>query len=251
MLACDDTVSRAVWSLKVSELSTVKFGLLNKIALSAVLALAVCLSFRGEIILNGDGLEYIVQTQSLVFDRSLSIETSKRSEYWNQTNPFERLLQETAPPLHELSEQAQALGGFGGLYPDRFGDWRYYHFFTYALFAAPLYWLFHFGQPLLVVNEYEIFRVFNIICLVFPLLYLGLQRTSLVTVITAILLFLSPLIPYTDWQHPELLLFALILFSLSLALSPRYAPFAPVVLGIAATQNIPIALFFPLLALLR
>jgi len=115
--------------------------------LAAVIAVIVVYAgLSGPHILHGDGREYILQTQALVFDHALRIDTEARREYWNHTNPHGITLQEADPPAATpstaLTESSQAGGGFGGLYPDRFGHYPYYHFWAYSAVVAPVYPIF-------------------------------------------------------------------------------------------------------------
>lgn len=212
------------------------------------LLVVVCvLALRGELALHGDSLEYIIQTQALVFDRSTTIDVAERSVYWNDTNPHDRVLVAPDNAAFVLSEQAQAEGGFGGLYPDREGNWHYYHFFLYPLVVAPLYWLLHQFSSVWPEAEYWSFRLVNIIGLLVPFL-IGLRtKVSLPWLLTAVLLLFSPLVPYVDWAHPELLLLALVVGAFALAGHSRGHLIAPLLLGLAASQNLPIVFFFPVL----
>ena len=87
--------------------------------LIAILLFAILLNnlFK-PIPLNGDSLEYIIQTQSLVFDQSIEILRDKRANYWNTTNPYNRELTliNFDKTNTELIENNQAGGGFGSLY---------------------------------------------------------------------------------------------------------------------------------------
>lgn len=94
----------------------------------------------------GDGREYMLQTQSIVLDRSVSIDPLKRGSYFNETNPFgiklgikgpysgmekgleslqqqgieqglEQGLQQGESQSRKVEERDQYGGGFGGLYP--------------------------------------------------------------------------------------------------------------------------------------
>ena len=208
--------------------------------------LVTTLAVRGSLHVYGDGLEYIIQTQSLVFDQSLKINPDERRKYWNQTNPFSRNLGAIKNKNYKLSQDAQVGGGFGGLYPDKNGDFRYYHFWTYSLLAAPIYLLLH----IFSANEYYAFKILNVIALLIPFLLVFMRKKTCGSLALFGLLIISPLIAYTDWQHPELLLFALVFCSFYLTKSKRFAALGPVLLGIAASQNVPILLLFPAQAFL-
>jgi hypothetical protein len=216
---------------------------LQKIVFAAALACASWFCLSGKPRLHGDGLEYILQTQAISLHGRLSIDCETLRDYWNATNPYGNILTATRAPQSQLSESAQAGGGWGGLYPDRFGVYRYYHFWAYSLAVAPLYTCLHYlvGAPF----EYHAFRIANWILLLIPFIAAWYRKPGwLLTAIFALSLF-SPLVPYTDWQHPEIFCFSLIFLSFWLAASSRWFWWAPLPLGIAAAQNVPIGLFFP------
>jgi hypothetical protein len=217
----------------------------------ACLALAVYFGAAGRPELHGDGLEYIVQTQSLVFDHSLGIATDNRREYWNRTNPYGVALEATKAPGGELVESNQAGGGFGGLYPDRFGAYRYYHFWAYSLFVAPFYLAAHLLDSSGGL-EYQTFKAVNVLLLAgfLALLFLG-RRTYMALALVALALC-TPLVPYCDWQHPELFSLFFTYFAFWAAeRRGRITYLAPLGLGLAATQNLPLILFFPFLGLIH
>ncbi len=230
------------------------------------LAVVVFQAFSGGLIMRGDGLEYIVQTQSLVLQRQLRIDPESAAGYWNRTNPFGIELSETHPPADRLAEDAQAGGGFGGLYPDRAGHYRYYHFWLYSLAVAPLYAALHLLRPDGAL-EYHAFRIMNALFLVIPFLLAWRGRGNWPLLIVSVLALVSPLVPYVDWAHPELFCFCCVfsafwLVKAGVAAGPpahggtassrsarRLWWLGPVLLGAAASQNPPILAFFPLLVL--
>jgi hypothetical protein len=227
-------------------LLTPKLLRLRDWALLVLLTVVALAGFRGPPRLMGDGVEYIVQTQSLVFDRSVHVDTLKRREYWNATNPYGLTLQEARPSSHcdPLRQSDQAGGGFGGLYPDRFNQYRYYHFWTYSAVVAPLYGFLHLLDSSGSL-EYYSFRLFNVLLLL--LLFCAAYRLAPHWSTLCVLAFfiVSPLIPYCDWQHPEMFCLSLIFLSFSLIHSARMRFFAPLCLGVAGSMNVPIVLFFP------
>ena len=196
--------------------------------------------------LHGDAREYILQTQAIALRGQLRINPVAAAEYWNRTNPYDLELGETRPAVWPLTESAQAGGGFGALYADRFGNWRYAHFWLYSAVAAPLYGLLHAVLPRW---EYASFRIINSFFLLIPFILAWRKGGSGVLLTIMILASFTPLIPYTDWAHPELFCFATVLASFQLARGRYGRLFAPALLGLAATQNPPILLFFPLLLL--
>ncbi len=194
--------------------------------------------------LHGDGNEYILQTQAMVFDRSIKVNCAARREYWNRTNPYGTTLKEARKAASTLSESAQAGGGFGGLYPDRFGDYRYYHFWIYPAVVAPVYYLFHCLSPLSGL-EYHSFRFANV-CLLLVFFCLAFRRNPhWPALMTLVLLLFSPLIPYCDWHHPEIFCLTLTFAAFHLATNRLTVHVSPILLGLAASMNPPIALFFP------
>lgn len=222
----------------------IRNNILQRLVFVCVLACASWFCLSGKPRLHGDGREYILQTQAISLHGRLSIDCDELRDYWNDTNPYGIKLTTTRAPQSQLSESAQAGGGWGGLYPDRFGVYRYYHFWAYSLAVAPLYTALHYliGAPF----EYHAFRIANWIFLLVPFIAAWCRKPGwTLTTIFALSLF-SPLVPYTDWQHPEIFCFSLIFLSFWLAASPRWFWWAPLTLGLAAAQNLPIGLFFPL-----
>ncbi|HAS82221.1 MAG TPA: hypothetical protein DCS43_05995 [Verrucomicrobia bacterium] len=216
--------------------------LLRSVLFLIVLMGAAYYGLRGRHILHGDGKEYILQTQAIVFDGTLSINTAARKDYWNRTNPYGIVLGDARAPASTLSEATQAGGGFGGLYPDRSGHYRYYHYWAYSAVVAPVYALFHGIDPSGSL-EYFAFRFVNV---GFLLLLFGLiarQNPGGPTLAVLALLLFSPLIPYCDWQHPEIFCLSLVLASFHLSSNGKAA--SPLPLGLAASMNPPILLFFP------
>jgi hypothetical protein len=214
------------------------------VVFAAVVAYASWIMLAGKHIIHGDGTEYILQTQAIAFHGRLQINTTELREYWNRTNPYGVTLPVPAAPNRLLTESAQAGGRWGGLYPDRTGAYRYYHFWAYPLAAAPVYLLLHrlAGAPF----EYHAFRILNWLLLLSPFIAAWTRRRRwMLAAILALSLF-SPLVPYTDWQHPELFCFWLIFFAFWLAASKKGFWWSPLLLGIATAQNIPIGLLFPL-----
>jgi hypothetical protein len=214
--------------------------------LMALLLLAVAaLGLRGrqQLDVYGDGLEYIVQTQAIALDGRLSIDPARRADYWNRTNPFRHQLTDVG--AGNSAELRPSGGGFGGLYPDRFGAWRYYHFWGYSAAVAPLYRLLHELSPDGSL-EYHAFWAANLAFLLLPFLVSWRKGAGWETAAVWALIMFSPLIPYLDWQHPELFLSCLTLLSFQLADHPRWRFWSPLMLGAAASQNPPLALLFPL-----
>ena len=219
---------------------------INAAAFPSFIMLVVFLALRGKPILVGDALEYIVQTQSIVFDGTLSVDLAARAEYWNKANPFGSSLKKVRKNTKELIESAQAGGGFGSLYPDRFGSYRYIHFWGYSLLVSPIYLLLHKFTP---SAEYWSFKVVNLFLLLIPFFIFYIRQRSFSTVFSFVIILVSPIISYIDWPHCEILLWSLVLTSFGLA-DTKFRRLSPLLLGVASSQNIPLALFFPLLAFL-
>jgi hypothetical protein len=209
----------------------------------ALLALTAWLGLRQGVELRGDGREYILQTQAIVLHGALRIEPNAARAYWNRTNPFGGELGATHPPARALAEDSQAGGGFGGLYPDRAGAYRYYHFWGYSLAVAPLYALLHALWP---SREYWAFPLMNLLFFALPFGLAWRRRPSWFLICVGVLTLLTPLPRYLSWPHPELFCFGLALTGLLLATHPRRGWLGATLLAVAAAQNIPIALFFPL-----
>ena len=198
--------------------------------------------------LRGDGREYILQTQALVLRGALGIDTAAARDYWNRTNPFGVELDETRPPARELIEDNQAGGGFGALYPDRFGAYRFVHFWGYSLAVAPVYLLLHHLGG--AGWEYRAFYLVNLLCLLLPFGLAWRWERSWTLWVVSLLALLTPLPAYVVWPHPELFCFGLTLAALMMAGRPRLHLLSVLLLAAAAIQNWPILFFFPLHLLL-
>lgn len=219
-----------------------------KVAFVVVLIAATFTLLSGRHSVHGDGVEYILQTQAIALHGTLRIVPADLLDYWNRTNPYDIALLPPRPPSPVLSEDAQAGGNWGGLYGDRFGAYRYYHFWAYSLCVAPVYWLLHhtLGAPF----EYHAFRILNTVCLLAPFILAWRRRRSVWLAVILLLGLCSPLVPYADWQHPELFCFSVMVLSFWLAGTARHFLWSPLLLGIAAAQNVPIGLCFPFHGLL-
>ena len=213
-----------------------------------LMILAAYTGLSGRHALHGDGREYILQTQALVFDRTLRIDPAARRDYWNETNPYDVTLTATPPAAETLTESSQAGGGFGGLYPDRFGDYRYYHFWAYSAVVAPVYGLLHLLDPSGNL-EYFAFRIVNVLLLL-GFFFLAFRLNPFGPALAALALLLcSPLIPYSEWQHPELFCLFLVFAAFYSSTTRKAGWAAPLLLGLAGSMNLPVLLFFPCLLL--
>jgi hypothetical protein len=179
----------------------------------------------------GDALEYIVQTQSLVFDQSISINRETRAQYWNKTNPFELTLE--VLPTHEsqLKESNQAGGGFGSLYPSKNSSFYYVHSWIYSLVASPSYYIFN----LLSLDEYRSFQFFNCVLLAIIL--------SLSSLTLCIFILCSPIAGYVYWSCPEVFQFFCLAIGFNLLEKRRYPYLAISLIGLAGAQNFPSIVF--------
>jgi hypothetical protein len=205
-------------------------------------------AMTGALLLHGDSREYIIQTQSLALHHRVSIATDRAREYWNRTNPYGVTLGPTRP-AGPLTEAGQAGGGFGGLYPDRFGGYRYCHFWLYSLVVAPLYALLHALQPAGRL-EYLAFRFVNAACLLIPFLLAWRRGRGWPLLVTTVLALVAPPVAFTEWPHPELMCFFLVFCGLWTVDARRAAFAGPLLIGAAATQNPPIVLLLGVHALL-
>lgn len=214
-------------------------------------------SVRKPISEQGDGREYVIQTQSLVFDRTRTIALQRRAEYWNQS-AFARSFRVTLlAPQEEIGSTlppqtgAQAGGHFGGLYRDRFGSYRYIHHWLYSAVASPLYAIFHLIDRSGRLEQYS-FVTLNLLLWAVAIASCWLIRVrdragEYASAAFLAAMMLSPLTPYLSWIHTEIFCAALVISSLAWAhhggTLGKISPFA---LALAALQNIPCALFFPL-----
>ncbi|MFH0793729.1 MAG: hypothetical protein V2A74_06820, partial [bacterium] len=94
--------------------------------------------------------------------------------------------------------------------------------------------------------EHFSFRIMNCLYLLIPFVLLGWTECSWLLLIFSFLTLFSPLLPYVDWQHPELFCFCLVFVSFYCVNRRGWSFFAPLFLGLGATQYPPMLVFFPL-----
>lgn len=216
-------------------------------AFAVLVAFLTVRTMRAPISELGDGREYVIQTQAIVFDRQLAIDPVNRAEYWNATNPYGILLNPTPkdPPEEEAVGEARQFGGhFGGLYLAHDGTYRYIHAWVYSLVVAPAYACVHLLAP--GATEYLSFRLVNLLFVFVPILLLWRRAPSATNLIFLVVLLASPITPHMQFTNPELFCFFCTLASFIAVASSRWRCWSPILLGIGAAQNIPIILFFPL-----
>ncbi len=217
------------------------------VALALLLAFVALRALRAPASEFGDGREYVLQSQAIVFDHSLAVDPARRVPYFNETNPFGLQLDasRTAPPDPDAEGEDRQFGGtLGSLYLSSDGSYRYIHPWVYSLAVAPVYAVLHLLSP--GPNEYLAFRITNIIVLFVPLVLLWRRSPSWETLLFLVVLLASPISPHLQFSHPEAFCLGLVLASFASARPGRFRVPSPFLLGVAAAQNVPIALFFPL-----
>ena len=195
----------------------------------------------------GDGREYVLQTQSIFFDASLAVDPALRTQYFNRTNPFGIQLEQTqrrSPGQDSSGEERQFGSGFGSLYLASDGSYRYIHSWIYSMATVPAYAILHYLAP--GKAEYSAFRVVNILALFVPLALWWRAAPALNTFLFLAVMLASPITPHLQFAHPEVFCLSCVLLSFLSIRSPVARPLSPLVLGLGAAQNIPIAFFFPL-----
>jgi hypothetical protein len=122
----------------------------------------------------GDGREYVLQTQSIMFDRTLTIDVATRREYWNRRNPFGVLLEVPSPDSLDENPHDAKFGrcaqSFRSLYHAHGGGCRFVHPWAYPIAAAPVYAAMHTLFP--GAGENLAFRLSNLVALFVPLVML-------------------------------------------------------------------------------
>lgn len=223
----------------VSRWLSVLFGLLL-----ALIALRTLRAPQSEF---GDGREYVLQTQGIVFDHTLAIDPERRADYWNETNPFGVTLkaeQGVQPESDAEGEERQFGGKFGSLYLARDGSYRYVHSWVYSLVVAPIYALLH--ASLGGTAEYFAFRIVNLIALFLPLVMLWRRAPRIGTLVFFVAVLTSPITPHLQFAHSEIFCLSAVMLSLATAGAAGWRFASPFLLGLGAAQNIPIAFLFPL-----
>jgi hypothetical protein len=222
------------------------------VALALLFLFVVREALQAPLLEFGDGREYVLQTQAIVFDAALAVDPVSRAEYWNATSPFDVRLNGTpssVPTQECVGEQRLFGGNFGALHLDTRGSFRYVHSWVYSLVVAPVYALLHAVAPPLA--EYYAFRVANIALLLVPLLVLWGRHASLSTLIFVALMLASPITPHLQFAHSEIFCFSCVFLGFLTVTRKGWRFVAPFLIGLGAAQNIPIALFFPLHVWLR
>jgi hypothetical protein len=195
----------------------------------------------------GDGREYVLQAQAIVFDHRLAIRPEERAAYWNETNPYGVQLSAapaSAPDPDAEGEGRQFGGRFGSLYLAQDGSFRYIHAWAYSLAVAPLYAALHALAP--GAAEYQAFRLANILFLAVPLLLMWRRAPTLLNFAFVVVMLSSPLTPHLQFSHSEIFCLGCILASFALVDSERWRWAGSLFLGLGAAQNVPIAFFMPL-----
>ena len=213
--------------------------------------LLVLFHLKSPFILKGDSIEYIIQTQAIVFDKTLTIDTEKRAEYWNKTNPYNLKLAQAKLPIFKIDESNQAGAGFGSLYAGKDLKYRYVHSWYYSIFVAPIYFIFTNVGKIINSNslEYFSFRIVNLFFLFLPFVFSYYcfkkvkERLGFIIIPIFFLMTYSSL-GYLSWEHTELFQFGLLASGIILyPKNSRLNFFSPLFIGIASGQNLPSFLF--------
>jgi len=182
---------------------------------------------------RGDGSEYILKTESLLFDHDLEYSPS-------------------VDAARHYNLRLRTLDSPSGIALDQSKDGKTYltrHAFYYSLFSIPFYWLFS-----LIKQSYAYygFQLFNAIMIFFVIYWVNkyLQKitenihySALLTLLTS---YLSPVMGYLLWIHPETFLFFLITGYLDY-LDQNKPIIASIFIGFAACQQPPLLLLSLLL----
>jgi hypothetical protein len=195
----------------------------------------------------GDGIEYVLQTQAIVFDHTLAIDPVARGAYFNETNPYGRTVlfepSQLAGREFRLDERNQFGGGFGSLYLALDGTYRFAHAWIYSAAVAPFYALLHVIQP--GAFEYRAFALANLCFLLVALFLLWRLQPGWASVAFLVTLFASPLTPFLQWAHSEIFCASGVIAAFGLLRYSRWRWLSPVLVGVVAAQNIPLVLLFP------
>ncbi len=194
--------------------------------------------------LFGDGPEYVLMTLNFVISSAFKLE-KETVDYFNVS--IARPLKVSKIEAKTQDGKIVSLENFSGFYKDRFGRYHCYHFWLYSLFVYPIYGFLDAASPF-TPKPLLSFSIFNLLLFILVLIAVSRRFRGSLTglIIIYISIIFSPLEGYLIWQHPEIFSFALT--SLAFLESYRWGKFlAPVYLGLAATQNQPLLMAFPLL----
>ncbi len=173
----------------------------------------------------GDGVEYV--SQAMNFSHLDGPSFGRR-----EMRDVEGQVKAVAPELADWSIERATIAG-----RNRTRDFQ--HFWFYGLAATPFLWL----TDLVHAHPARAFTLLNVALLLTAISF-AIPRIGATA---ATLLFLSPLVWWIDKPHTEV--FTVSLLAMTMALMRERPGWAMALAGIAATQNPPIAIVVPLVAI--
>ena len=249
-------LSRLISFLK--QLFSKDFVIRNRVG-SILVFLFLCIyTFHGvtkeqELVLSGDGLEYVLMTEALYNHHSPDVraediysfrkkaEKIQEREKESKSAEYERMLNKLLHP--ESVEVGADLGGFA--YSSNKKCYSI-HFFTYSLAVVPFVYLF---KPF-ILHPIQVIWLANAIFLlltVFIILFTNKNRERY-NITVALLYVFSVLAWYLLWPHPEIFVVSFLFIGLWLFWNNNKYYLGLLLTAIAATQFQPLALIPLLLA---
>lgn len=173
----------------------------------------------------GDGVEYV--SQAMNFSRLHGPAFGRR-----EMRDVEARLNAVDPRLADWSIERATIAGRGR-------DRDFQHFWFYGLAATPFLWL----TDLAHAHPVRAFTLLNCALLLIAI-WIVVPRVG---IMATTLLFLSPVIWWIDKPHTEV--FTVSLLAMTMALMRERPGWAMALAGIAATQNPPIVVLVPIVAI--
>jgi hypothetical protein len=202
--------------------------------------------------INGDGLEYILMSESFNnhFTPDLTLQDlldfkKKYHKYYGWDNPFAPKVLDIQIEYFKNPKNIYKETNNMGYYFNRNKKWHCQHFFFYSLVNLPAYALCKKSGPL---RSFYITNAFLVILTCFALLFftpfsLGKQ------ILAALCFCFSAAYWYLGWQHTEILTMSLVALSL-IALFNKRNYLAIFLVSLAALQNQPLVLLLGLFILI-
>ncbi len=206
-----------------------------------------------DLVLQGDGLEYVLMTEAL--DNHLSVDITEQDVlgYKSQIKKFNKWEMESKSADydnllgHLQSRPIVPFANFGGFSNDKDGKCYSIHFYTYSLFVLPIKKLL---TPF-IIHPVKVLWYANalfFLLAIYIVLFFNNNR-EFFNACTALLFYYSTTLWHVIWPQPEALICSLVFIGLWFTFITKKPYFGLFLCALAATQFQPLALITGMLAL--